>query len=43
VPDTVDLPGTTGELLVRPALELAGLVRSGEVGARELDIKLTFS
>lgn len=36
MPGSADLPGTTGELLVRPALELAGLVRSGEVGAREL-------
>ncbi len=36
MPDAADLPGTTGELLVRPALELAELVRSGEVGAREL-------
>jgi amidase len=30
-----DLPGRTGELLARPALELARLVRSGEVGAQE--------
>jgi amidase len=36
VPGAANLPGTTGELLVRPALELAELVRSGEVGAREL-------
>ena len=36
MPDSADLPGTTGELLVRPALELADRVRSGEVGAREL-------
>jgi hypothetical protein len=36
VPDAANLPGTTGELLVRPALELARLVRSGEVGTQEL-------
>jgi amidase len=36
MPNAADLPGTTADLLVRPALELAGLVRSGEVGAREL-------
>jgi len=29
-------PGTIGDLLVRPALELAGLLRSGQVHAREL-------
>jgi amidase len=36
VSDAADLPETTDELLVRSALELAGLVRSGEVSAREL-------
>jgi amidase len=36
VPDAADPPGTTGQLLVRPARDLAELVRSGEVGAREL-------
>jgi amidase len=34
--DTMDTPGTIGDLLVRPALELAELLRSGEVSAREL-------
>ena len=36
MPDAADLPETTDELLVRSALELAGLVHSGEVSAREL-------
>lgn len=36
MPDATNLPGTIGELLVRPALELAELVRSGQVCAREL-------
>jgi amidase len=36
VPDSADLPETTDELLMRSALELAGLVHSGEVSARKL-------
>jgi len=36
VPDGTEYPGTIGGLLVRPALELAELLRWGQVHAREL-------
>jgi amidase len=36
VPGETDFPGTIDGLLVRPALELAELLRSGQVHAREL-------